>query len=235
MKEEFVPTENYTRLLEAITKLKALPGTAPRMGLGHGNFGLGKTMSIERVAALENALPFRAAQTWTRTGLLKLLCEELGLDTQGSTHDKYQRVVSSLNLEPRVLIVDEIDALFRSDKFTVLELLRDIHDETPAVLFMIGMEEADAKLKRHRHFYSRVVEFVPFLPTGKNDVASFCRLCDVTVKDDVVEHLAARYPNLRQIKVMLLRLESWCEINGVSEVDMKTWQKSGVERGTKQI
>jgi len=118
MKEEFVTTVNYSRLYEAVQGLKGLPRTAPKMGLGFGNFGLGKTFSLERIAAQENALLLRAAQTWSKTSVLSELCEELGVDVSGHSPVKYRRVLESLLSEPRIIIVDEIDALL-SDKKTI--------------------------------------------------------------------------------------------------------------------
>lgn len=233
MKESFIETSNYTRLLESFTRLENLPATAPRMGLGYGNFGLGKTFSLERIAARKNALLLRAAQTWSKKSVLERLCFELGLDTQGGSGRMYERVLDELRREERIIIVDEIDALLRSEKVTVLELFRDIHDETSTVLYMIGMEEANNKLKRHRHYYSRVVEFVEFKPISRIDVEKYCELSEVKIEPDLVDHFAERYPNLRQIKVLLLRLENECEINGIESVNYKQFKDLGVAHGIK--
>lgn len=233
MKESFIETSNYTRLLESFTRLENLPATAPRMGLGYGNFGLGKTFSLERIAARKNALLLRAAQTWSKKSVLERLCFELGLDTQGGSGRMYDRILEELRREERIIIVDEIDALLRSEKVTVLELFRDIHDETSTVLYMIGMEEANSKLKRHRHYYSRVVEFVEFKPISRIDVEKYCELSEVKIEADLIDHFASKYPNLRQIKVLLLRLENECEINGIESVNYKQFKDLGVEHGIK--
>lgn len=233
MKESFIDTTNYTRLVESFTRLESLPPSAPRMGLGYGNFGLGKTFSLERIAAKKNAILLRAAQTWSKKSVLEKLCFELGLDSAGGSGRMYERILDELRREERVIIIDEIDALLRSEKFTVLEMFRDIHDETSIVLYMIGMEEANAKLKRHRHYYSRVVEFIEFKPISREDVEKYCQLCEVKIEEDLITYLAQKYPNLRQIKVLLLRLEKECEINGIDVVNMKTFKELGVDNGLK--
>lgn len=233
MKESFIETTNYTRLLESLTRLENLPSTAPRMGLAFGNFGLGKTFSQERIAALKNAILLRAAQTWSKKSVLERLCFELGLDTQGGSGRMYDRILEELRREDRIIIVDEIDALLRSEKVTVLEMFRDIHDETSTVLYMIGMEEANSKLKRHRHYYSRVVEFVEFKPISRTDVEKYCGLSEIKIETDLIDHFASKYPNLRQIKVLLLRLENECEINGIESVNYKQFKDLGVEHGIK--
>lgn len=233
MKESFIETSNYTRLLESFTRLENLPATAPRMGLGYGNFGLGKTFSLERISALKNALLLRAAQTWSKKSVLERLCFELGLDTQGGSGRMYERVLDELRRENRIIIIDEIDALLRSDKTSVLEMFRDIHDETSTVLYMIGMEEANSKLKRHRHYYSRVVEFVEFKQISHNDIEKYCELSEVKIEPDLIDHFSQKYPNLRQIKVLLLRLEAECEIQGEDSVNYKKFKELGVEHGIK--
>ncbi len=231
MKEEFVTTSNYSKLFEAVQSLKDLPRTAPKMGLGFGHFGLGKTFGLERVATVENAILLRAVQTWSKTSVLTELCEELGLDTTGHSPVKYKRALESLLSEPRIIIVDEIDALLRSTKFEVLEMFRDIHDESGVVVFFVGMEESNRKLKKYKHFYSRIVEFVEFLPICKVDIEKFCDLSDIVVEPDLLKHFWNKYKNLRQIKVMLLRLEKYCLLNEIEKCDLKIFKSSGAEYG----
>lgn len=231
MIEEFIETRNYTNLLAGFLNLKALPTTAPRMGLGFGNFGLGKTVGLERIAAKENAILLRAAQTWSKTSLLIKLCTELGLDTKGHSSQMYERVKESFLIDPRIVIIDEVDALLKAEKTPVLELLRDLHDETQIIVFFIGMEEANAKFKRHNHYYSRIVELIKFEAIPRADVEKFCALSSVKIEADLMELFVQRYPNLRQIKVMLLRLENWCEMNNTESVNLNTFKTSGVEHG----
>lgn len=234
MKEEFIPTGNYIKMKHSFSRLKELPPSAPKIGLGYGNFGLGKTFSLEKIAAEEDAVLLRAAQTWTKSALLTRLCQELNLDEKGSASVKYQRVLEALLDDPVILIIDEIDALLRSTKTEVLELLRDLHDEAGIILFMVGMEEANAKLKRHKHYYSRIVEFVFFQQTDRDDIAKLCALCEVHIEDDLIDYLAKSYPNLRQTKVLLLRLESWCELNDIETANLQVFKKSEVEYGDKR-
>jgi len=236
MKEAFIDTQNYSKLYEAIQHLKKLPPSAPKMGLGYGNFGLGKTFGLERVTVKEDAILLRAAQTWSKTSVLTELCEELGLDINGHSPIKYRRVIDSLSsyLEPRIIIVDEVDALLRSTKFEVLEMFRDLHDETGVIIFFVGMEEANRKLKKHKHFYSRVVEFVEFQEIHKDDIEAFCSLSDVKIEANLIDYFHRKFPNLRQIKVLLLKLEKYCENNDIDVVDLKTFKESGAEYGDKK-
>ena len=231
MREEFIETRNYIKLNEAFQGLKDLPASAPKMGLGYGSFGLGKTFSLEKIAFKENAILLRAVQTWTKSSLLTELCEELNIDTQGKSSNLYRRIVESLLADPQIIIVDEIDTLLKSTKYEVLETIRDIHDETGVSIFMIGMEEANAKLKKHRHFYSRIVSFVLFENISKEDIEKLCKLSEITVSNDLIQYFHQKYPNLRQITVLLLRVEKYCDMNDLESIDLQTFKSSGAEYG----
>lgn len=233
MKEQFIQTENYSKLYEAFQTLKELPPTAPKIGLGFGSYGLGKTMSLEKIAFEEDALLLRAIQTWTKRSVLIQLCEEFKLETQGQSSALYNRIKASLLYEPRIIIVDEVDSILKSIKNEVLELFRDIHDETGVIIFFIGMEEAHAKFKKHRHYYSRIVEFVEFQSICKEDIIEFCKLSEVEIKEDLIVHFQKKYPNLRNIRVLLMRLEKFCKLNGLSSADLETFRVSGADYGRK--
>lgn len=232
MREEFIRTANYMRIAEAFANLKNLPVTAPRIGLAYGNYGLGKTVGLERIAAEQGAYLFRAKQTWSKNSLLNELCTELSLDTKGHSPVLYERVKNALLLEESsIIIIDEVDALLKADKVPVLELLRDLHDETQIILFFVGMEDALAKFKRYRHYYSRIIEFVKFEGICSADVESYCALSDVKIEDDLLMFFKQRYPNLRQLKVLILRLENWCEMNDLNSIGLARFKTSGVEHG----
>jgi len=230
MVETFIHTNNYSKLSEAFARLGDLPTTAPKMGLGYGNFGLGKTFALEKIAAHKHAILLRAVPVWSKKSFLEKLCLELSLDVSGGTSRMFDRVIEELLNNPRVLIIDEIDALLSSQKFEVLETLRGILDQANIVLFLIGMEEANAKLKKNRHFYSRIVEFVEFKNIVIEDIKKFCELSDkVKIEDDLVEYFARKYPNLRQIRVLLIRLENAAKRNTLKTCDLKTFQSLKIE------
>ena len=229
MKEKFLQTQNYSKLYEAFQSLKELPESAPKLGLAYGNYGLGKTMSLEKITVLEDALLLRAVQTWSKTSVLKQMSEELQLEVQGSASTLYQRIKKSLLHEPRIIIVDEVDAILKSTKNEVLEMFRDIHDETGVIIFFIGMEEARVKFKKHRHYDSRIVEFVEFKSICKMDIQKFCALSDVVIEEDLINHFHNKHPNLRNIRVFIIRLEKFCKLNGLKSADLEVFQVSGAD------
>jgi len=230
MKEEFVKTRNYIKLDEAMSRFESLPHTADRMGLAYGNFGLGKTFSLERVAYQKDAILIRSDQTWSVSTVLKILANELGVDSNGRNSLLLERIKETLLLESKIIIIDEIDTILRGSKYEVFELFRDIHDETRCVIFFVGMEQSLAKIKKHRHYFSRLTEIVKFEPIGKEDIKEFCKLCEVKIEEDLIDYFARRYQNLREIKVFLLRIEEKAEINDVDSVNLSQFKQWEVEK-----
>ncbi len=230
MKNRFIKTRNYIKLYESMSRLKRLPLDADRMGLAYGSFGLGKSVSLERIVANEDAILLRCDQTWSVSSVLKRLCEELKIDERGRSSTLFNRVIETLLIESRVIIIDEIDTLLRSGKSEVFELFRDIHDETKSIVFFVGMENSLAKIKRHKHYFSRLTEIVKFEPIGRDDIAAFCELCEVEIKEELIDYFAKRYANLREIRVFLIRIEEWAELNEVKSVGLEEFRASGVMR-----
>ncbi len=225
MKSEFVKTTNYIKLVEAFATLDNLPNDTPKMGLGYGSFGLGKTFALEKIASNRDLILLRAGQSWTNSSVITKLCIELDIDQNGKTSEKYDKIVASLIAEPKTIIVDEVDTLLKSDKNSILELFRDIHDEAKNVIFFIGMEESNGKFKRHSHYYSRLTVLLKFRNIEANDIRKFCELSDVKIEDDLVAHFAKKYPNLRQVKVFLVRIEEYCEMQSLASMDIRLFNK----------
>lgn len=233
MKEKFIETENYIKIHDLMTRLDQLDGNDIRMGLAFGNFGLGKTFSLERIAAQFDAILLRAYETWTVSSTLKLLAEELGIDPRGRSNDVMQKIVQEMMSNPRVIIVDEIDKLLPARKFEILEAFRDIHDQTRNVLLMVGMESCDGRLKIHRHFYSRIIGKAKFQDVKKGDIEKFCSQCEIKIEDDLINFFCQKYPNFRQIKVFLLRIEEWAETNDIEIMSLELFKRSKVEHAEK--
>lgn len=234
MHERFIETRNYIKITEGLEILRRLPLSSERMGLAYGTFGIGKTTSLERVAAkYDDVLLLRAEQVWSKASLLERLCVELGLDTKGHSPKLFIRVKNSLIEDEKMIIIDEVDTLLISTKKDVLEMLRDLHDITRNVIFFIGMEESLAKFKRDGHYHDRIMQKIKIEEIKHDDIEKFCELSEVPIGGDVVNYFASKYPNFRRIGYLIRRLEDYCKMNSIPSVDMKVLKSSGVESGIK--
>jgi len=238
-KRGFVQTRNYTAMFELMSTLDDMAGNLERIALGYGNPGVGKTTALERIAKEFDGVLVRVLESWTPASAMTAVADALGVHTKGSTAEVVQRIIESLIENPRPIIVDEIDRALVGGKIGILESFRDLHDEAQVPLLLVGMGQCDARLQRHKHFYSRIVKKTYFTDTHKDDIEQFINLCGVgdgekfeaiVIKEDLRAYMKTKFKSIREIKVILKLLELWCETNDVYEVDMKTYKLAAIEK-----
>lgn len=228
MKHKFIETENYIKCSEALMELMELPDHSHKMGLFYGLFGLGKTITLEKLAAENNSALVRTLGGWTPKAMLVDICYELGIDDTGSTAVLQHRVIETLIESPRPLIIDEIDTILTGHK-TELLILRDIHDKAAVPLIFTGMEQCLKLLKKDKHYFSRFVNIVKITANTLKDIAKYCESSDIKIEDDLVEYLHKKFANLRQIKTMIIRLEKFCRDNDLDSADVELLVASNIE------
>ena len=84
------------------------------------------------------------------------------------TSECFNQVIRNLIMNPQVLVIDEIDYLTVETK--AVETLRDIHDKTNVPIVLVGMTNANSRLKRYKHLYDRISEIIKFEPFSKQDI-----------------------------------------------------------------
>ena len=111
MKKVFVKTNNVKRFITMMNNLQNRPEGVPAMGLIYGEPGLGKTQTINRWAFKNDAILVRYTQLMTAKWLLNEILDYMTEIKPDYTSDCFNAVVRNLILNPKVLIVDEIDYL----------------------------------------------------------------------------------------------------------------------------
>jgi replication-associated recombination protein RarA len=167
------------------------------LGLIYGRPGLGKTTFASRVAFTRGYVYIRLeASTTAKTfakQLLTTLYHKFGLNDcvpQGSTNTLFQTCTSLLEShEDTVIIVDEIDYAFKDDK--LLGAIRDIVDETLAVVLLIGMQNAKDRLSQiNEYYFDRCNSFYEFQPVSKSDIKIMAeQMLEVEVNDSLVNYI----------------------------------------------
>lgn len=232
MKHGFIKTRNYTKFIEGVAALKEMEleeFNSARMALFYGSYGIGKTWAIEKMAANEpkNIIFLRAEEVWTKSYLIKKIGIEFGVENQkiADTSDEIKR---HLRVDERIIVVDEVDKLLTSSKHELLEIFRDLTDQTSCVVVFIGMEQAALKWAKYGHYYSRL-KLIKMEQTCIEDIREFCKLAEVEIQEDLTAYFDRKYGNLRLIKRKIEALEEYCEMHDIESVDLKTYKVSGVE------
>lgn len=208
MKRVFATTSNSVAFDEAIQALKKRGAKEASWLLLCGEAGHGKSALGTNYAAEEGGIYVRAKAHWTPTVALAELVTETGQVPERRNQLNYETIVRSLAVNPRPIVVDEIDHIL--SKRETLETIRDISDLVEVPIVVIGMEEAERRLKRFPQIYSRISQVVRTKPQKRDYVASILSdLCEVSYDEGVVEVVLAQTAGyLREILDAVTTIEA---------------------------
>lgn len=168
MKNVFVKTKNVKNFISLMDNLQKLPSNIPKLALVYGDHGFGKTNAIIWWATRNDAIYVRANNEMTQGALLKFIVEELGERPFYLMQENYNLILRHLKQNPQIIIVDETDYLIGNKN--VIEILRDIQDNTGAPIVLVGMGVIDKKIARYRHFDDRIFQKLKFEHFNEEDI-----------------------------------------------------------------
>ena len=117
---------------------------------------------------MELKCPTRPNNEMTQNGLLKAIVEELGERAYFYMQENYNLILKHLKQNPQIVIVDEVDYLVGSKN--VIEILRDIQDNTGVPIILVGMGAMDKKIARFKHFEDRIYQKIKFEHFSPDDI-----------------------------------------------------------------
>lgn len=218
MKNVFVKTKNVKNFVSLMEHIQKLPPNIPKLALVYGEHGLGKTHSIMWWATRNDAIYVRANNEMTQNALLKAIVEELGERPFYMMQENYNLILKHLKTEPQIIIVDEVDYLIGNRN--VIEVLRDIQDNTGTPIVLVGMGAIDKKIARFKHFEDRIFQKLKFEHFNQNDIADILeQLTDLEFADDAISYLATRTNQFRQLVKLINKIEKLAETNQIKEID----------------
>ena len=215
---KLIHTTNVNKAQECINFLLTRP-KQEIVGLGmlYGKPGLGKTTFATRTA-------FRNGYTYLRleaTSTPKTFAQDLLTNLyrnyvigdfipHGSTNTLFKQCIQILcEQEDAVIIIDEIDYAFRYQQ--LLGSIRDLADETLAVILLIGMQGARDKLSRiDAHYFDRCNYFYEFQDNTKEDIMKVTKKVMSDPVDKTTTDFVWNYSkgNLRQAMKVMHMLEA---------------------------
>jgi len=220
MKKTFVKTKNVKKFVALMAELQKLPPNIPKLALVYGDYGLGKSQTIQWWADKNDSVYVRATQGMTSRWLLSDIAEELGEEPFWHTQETFNLIENHLRQNPKVIIVDEVDYLIEK---STIETLRDLHDKTGCPIVLVGMGAADKKLARYPHLVDRLYKTMKFEQFNSDDIREIIlQLTDLTFSDDAVEYLATRTNQFRQLVKLINKIEKLSETNRIEELDEYT-------------
>lgn len=221
MKQQFVITDNVRKIYTLAETLIDRNNGTPGLGLFYGPPGLGKTEAAIHLHVQKDCVYLRAKTAWTVRWFLNDLLHELNEKEHGITKNAYDRLVEVLLTDPKLIIIDEVDHMLHDGK--VIETMRDIHDETGNCFLLLGMQDAERKLKGHPHLYSRFADVMRAEAISKKEILEIAdTLCDIPMDESGAERLYdVTNGEFRKIITWLYALERKAKANSLEVIDPK--------------
>ncbi len=221
MKKQFVKTSNYERFRTGISAVETRGAAEASMMLVTGEAGYGKSETVDQWAIQTGAAYLRAKEEWTPNWFLTELAENLKLDPRGRAKDVFGRIAGYIGGNQTPLVIDEVEHCLK-DNARVLEAVRDLSDLTEVLVILVGMDQVQARIARHKQISSRIATVVEFQPATIEDVALTCKqLAEVEIAPDLVAEIQRQSAGrMREIMNAIATCERTAQRNGLKQVGL---------------
>lgn len=240
-----VQTKNVKRGLECMSYLLGRP-VAHQVGMGmiFGKPGLGKTQFSMRYAidhdcvylsALKASTPKSFVVDLYRAVRARYMPEDATPITGhkarifGDVLDVLNRNTTRIHMP--VILIDEIDNIIHYPHEEIIGMLRDIADNTVAVVVLIGMQDLREKvMKLNTHYYNRFIYFAEFKTLDDHDAVLLCQsLAEIEIAEDLARFAngkkQARGDARKLVKAIRLYEEIAAKLK-LSRLDLNSFMKA---------
>ncbi len=215
-------------LLHTINRAAHLPGIVTFSGPS----GFGKSTAVASVAAKYGATYVEVRSVWTKKAFLEAVLLQLGIQPAKTISAMTDQVSEELALSQRPLLIDEADNLVDRN---LVELVRDIYEQSKAPIVLIGEEALPQKLRRWERFHGRVLRWAQAVPANMEDGRILAKhfVPAITIKDDLLEQIVNdAHGSVRRIVTNLDRIYDEAAGHEWAEVGLKEWGKRPLHSAT---
>jgi hypothetical protein len=137
--------ENVQRMAEMVAELSFAPLGQERLGCFHGFSGWGKSSSVEICELAYHGVVVECTESMGRRGLMRRLCEPMGLPFRGTIDDLLITVGAALLESGRPVFFD--DAQYLAANRQLIGIVRDLYKRAKQVVpFILVGEEGLPRL-----------------------------------------------------------------------------------------
>lgn len=219
------PLRNLTLLDSLMKKTIDRAPHLPGLVTFTGPSGFGKSTAAAHVAAKHQAYYVEMRSTWTKKPFLEVLLRQMGIVPARTIYKMMDQVSEELALSRCPLILDEFDHAV--DK-NLIEVVRDIYEQTSSPIVIIGEEHLPQKLERWERFHGRILAWGQATPADLADAQSLNRHYegDIVIKDDLLGMLVTQSKgSVRRIVTNLSNIASFARGEGLQEIGLDQWGK----------
>lgn len=221
MRKQFVKTTNYELFRTGITAVENRGAAEASLMLVMAEAGMGKSTTVDNWAIQNGAAYVRAKEGWTPAWFRNELAENLKIDTRGRPKDVFARIAGYIGSNQIPIVIDEVEHCLPNNA-AVLEAVRDLSDLTEVPVILVGMDQVQARIARHRQISSRIARVVEFQPASLDDIKLTCKqLAEVDIAGDLVIEIHAQSEGrMRHVMNAIAVIESFAKRNGTTTVTL---------------
>jgi len=236
MKKEMIAmTDNVAKALECLKYLDNRPKSEMAgLGLFYGKPGTGKSRFAKRYAIQQNHIYIRLESTTTARNfaaeLLEYLMQKYGVAERvsGSANTLFGKIIDIINdvSGDVIIFIDEIDYAFKKPE--LLGLIRDLVDETLAIVVLVGMQDAKNALERaNSHYFDRCNFFVEFKDMPASDTKKLIdTIADVKIEQGLLNYIhTTAKGNVRKTIKLVHAIETKAKERSLKTIDIKDYSE----------
>ena len=231
-KEPMAPLRNMAFLdelvLRAMERQRHLPGI---VGFS-GHSGFGKSTAAAYIAARHQADYIEVRSIWKQKAFLQELVLLMRQSPERTIYGMMKQVVNAMINSGRPLIIDEFDHAIDNN---LVEIVRDIYEQTNSTIILIGEEKMPRKLQRWERFDGRIFDWLQALPADLEDARTLSAYykTKIHIRDDLLSLLVSRSRgSVRRIVVNIERINYFARGEGLTEVGLAEWGDRQFYTGT---
>lgn len=225
------PLRNISALSALITKTQQRASHLPGLATFSGPSGFGKSFAAAYAAGQHRAYYVEARSGWTRKAMVLAILRQQGIVPARTITECVDQVAEQLALSRRPLIIDEFDHVVARN---LVELVRDIYEQSQASIVLIGEEFLPQKLQRWERFHGRVLDWMQAAPCSLPDAQALARLyCpDTTIADDLLQRLVNEANgSCRRVCVNLDQIAMVARGAGLGTITLADWGSRPLHTG----
>ncbi len=219
------PLKNIAIMESLVARVLQRPAHLPGIVTLSAPSGFGKSTAAAYISAKYNAVYVEVRSTWTKKSFLEAVLKQLGIRANQTVSQMMEQVSEELALSGRLLMLDEFDnAVDRN----LVELVRDIYEQSKASIIIIGEERLPQKLQVWERFHGRIMDFAQGMPADLTDarILNEHYVPDVSIADDLMKVLVTEARgSVRRIVTNIERIAQFGRGDGLTTVTAKDWGK----------
>ncbi len=207
-------------MLSAMDRQEHLPGLATFSGPS----GFGKSTAAAYVSSKYNAAYLEVRSVWNKKAFLQAFTLQLGITAAKTIAGMMDQVSEELLASQRPVIIDEFDHVVTKDG--LVELVRDIYEQSKSPIVLIGEESLPHKLKKWERFDGRILAYAQAQPATIEDARALNRHYepDIMIADDLLALIVQEARgSIRRIVTNLNAVSTYAQSEGVETISRKDW------------